>query len=151
MHLLRDLLAFFSFDAFLRPSGHLGGEFSRSVLGLISSNAIVYHALCTCSGLFFQFGPKFFHSRVVLGGLVHVVVFLMRFYVPPGTWVSPSIVKMRPKIHGYRQFSVFTIVRDPVFFSRSGADADREGKNGPFVRNSVFWELSPAVARLIDA
>ena len=101
--------------------------------------------------IFFQFGPTLFYSRDVLGGLVHVRDFRLRFSVPPGTWVSPSIVKIRPKIHGYRQFSVFTIVRDPVFFSRSGADADREVKNGPFVRNSVFWEVSPAVARHVDA
>ena len=118
MRFLRHPLAFFLLMRFYGPPGTWVAsflEFSRSVLGLISSNAIIYHALCTCSGLFFQFGPKFFYSRAVLGGLVHVRLFLMRFYVPPGTWVSPSIVKMRPKIHGYRQFSIFTIVRDPVF------------------------------------
>ena len=77
--------------------------------------------------------------------------FLMRFYVPPGTWVSPSIVKMRPEIHGYRHFKIFTSVRDPVFFRRSRADADREGKNGSLMRNNVAPEVSPAVAPLVDA
>ena len=88
-------------------------EFSWSVCGPGVANLVIYHASGTSSGHFFQKWRSRFYSHVVLGGLVHVRVFRLRFYVPPGTWVSPSIVKIRPIFHGYLEFQFVTLNRDP--------------------------------------
>ena len=59
-------------------------EFSRSVFGPGVANLVIYHASGTSFGNFFQKWGSRFYSHDVLGGLVHVRVFLMRIYVPPG-------------------------------------------------------------------